>query len=110
MSKFHDRFKAPVDDPAAFSAAVEHLIKDYPEVCAVLTGEVDSGGNWTVKPFSVRLFINGGVLKFQISRSKERLSGWGEIRDGRDVLKSIEEALSSGKVGWKAESEQNPSY
>jgi hypothetical protein len=110
MSRFSMRYKSPVDSPDAFLAAVEPFAREYPETASVFAGEVESDGTWSVPPFNVRLFINGGVMKFQISRAKEKLSGYGVISNPRNVLESIEKALQAGEVGWKAESEQTPSF
>lgn len=110
MSKFSQRYKCPVDGPEAFAQAVKSFAKQYPETAAMLSGEVDTSGNWETPPFGVRLFINGGEFKFCISRPKEKLSGFGLISNPLNILESIEEALSEGKIGWKQDSEQNIPY
>jgi hypothetical protein len=110
MAKWAQRYKTPTNAKEEFLKAVEAFAEAYPEVAAVLAGTYLETGEIETPPFGVRLFINGGVLKFQISRKDDPLSGFGVISNPENILDSIESALSKDEVGWKANSAQTLPY
>jgi hypothetical protein len=110
MAKFVDRYKQKNVLSEENRRAVSSFAVKYPETAALFCGTFDEKGVMDVPPFSVRLFINGGELKFCISRKDEKLAGFGVISNVENILESIEEALLGDAIGWKAGTEQNIPY
>lgn len=86
MSRFADKYNRKGNDADEFRSVVEAWAADCPEVATVLAGSYDASGNAISPPFGIRLFINGGRLKFQISRKDEALSGFGVILNPDNIL------------------------
>jgi len=110
MAKWAQRYKTPTDGAEAFLKATEAFSKTHPEVASVLAGTYDEAGVMQVPPYGVRLFINGGQLKFQISRKDETLAGFGVISNPADILGSVEQALVNDEIGWKQGTAQTIPY
>jgi len=110
MAKWAQRYKTPTDGKEAFLKAVASIEKAFPEVSSILAGTWAEDGSAQVPPYGIRLFINGGVLKFMISRKDEKLIGYGVISNPDNILGSIEDAVLQDEVGWKMGSEQTIPY
>lgn len=110
MAKWQQRYKTPTDGKEASEKATASFREAYPEVAAILGGVFETDGTIEIPPYGVRLFINGGVLKFQISRKDETLSGFGVISNPDNILESVEHALVNDEVGWKHGSVQTIPY
>jgi hypothetical protein len=110
MGKFTDRYKQKNILSEENERAVASFKDYFPELASCLSGTFDEKGILIVPPFSVRLFINGGELKFCIGRKDEKLAGFGVISNPENILESIEEAIVGERVGWKSTSEQNAPY
>jgi len=110
MAKWAQRYKTPTDGKEAFLKAVEPIAKVFPECAAVLGGTWAEDGTMETPPYGVRLFINGGVMKFMLSRKDEKLVGYGVISNPDNILGCVEEAILKDEVGWKMGSEQTIPY
>lgn len=110
MATWKQRYKTPTDGKEAFLKAVAPIEKLFPEVASVLGGTWAEDGTMEVPPYGVRLFINGGVMKFMISRKDEKLVGYGVISNPDNILGSVEDAILNDEVGWKTGSEQTIPY
>lgn len=110
MAKIHDRYKQKNVLSEENERAVAKFATKYPETAALFCGTFDEKGVMDIPPFSVRLFINGGELKFCIGRKDEKLAGFGVISNAENILESIEEAILGDAIGWKSTTEQKLPY
>ena len=106
MSGFLQRVKEKSDVWAEAAKGVAHLKEGYPTVYSILAGQAPVGSEVGVVPGSIRLFSNGGVLKFVVSGREWLYDVYGVVGEGLEILESIEKVINSGEVSYKAVSER----
>jgi hypothetical protein len=106
MSGFLQRIKEKQDVWEEAAKGVQHLREDYPTVYSILAGQAPKPPETGVVPGSIRLFSNGGVLKFVVSGREWLYDTYGVCPEGFEVLQGIEREINAGNISMKAVSER----
>jgi len=106
MSGFLQRIKEKSDVWEEAAKGVAHLKETHPTVYGILAGVAPKPPETGVIPGSIRLFSNGGVLKFVVSGREWLYDVYGVVGEGLSVLDAVEKAVNAGEISYKAVSER----
>lgn len=106
MSGFLQKIKEKADVWEEAAKGVAHLKESHPTIYGILAGQAPKPPETGVVPGSIRLFSNGGVLKFVVSGREWLYDVYGVVGQGVNVLDEIEREINSGNVSYKAVSER----
>lgn len=107
MSTFFDGARQnynPMDDNKKWS---EHLSQEFPALTQVLCGSDETVPKAERLPaMTLMIFAKDGTLRFSLSNRDWPRSFFGSVTNPLDVLKSVEEAIMTGKGDWVNKREQ----
>jgi len=106
MSGFLQKIKEKINVWEDARKGVEHLKESHPTVYGILAGQEPKPPETGVIPGGIRLFSNGGVLKFVISGREWLFDVYGIVGQELTILDSIEKAINAGEVSYKMVSER----
>jgi hypothetical protein len=97
MAFFTKRAKGEIDPLALAQKNLEFLRDSCPAVFEALCGAVDAEGGWIVKPMTIGLYTENGLLMFRITSKFSDESFFGTVKNPSQLFDSIEFALATGE-------------
>jgi len=106
MSGFLQKIKEKADVWEEAAKGVAFLKESHPTLYGILAGQPPKPPETGVIPGSVRIFSNGGVLKFVVSGRAWLYDVYGVVGEGLTPFDSIERAINAGEVSYKSVTER----
>jgi len=97
MAFFSARAKGEIDPLALAQKNLEFLRDSCPAIFEALCGSIDADGKWIVKPMTLSIYTENGLLMFRISSSFSDECFFGTVREPSQLFDSIEVALARGE-------------
>lgn len=110
MAGFFDRVKGTETNFEEAQEGAERFKEQFPHIYAILTGLEGKTEEDSVQPGSIRLFCNGGELKFHVSGRNWKQEAYGLVAKGLEPIVAIEQALQAGQLSWKKITDRKITY
>lgn len=103
MSSFVDGFRGQFNPATVDQDWSEELSAVAPTLAALIRGGLAGpNGSGQMPPLTLMVFARDGKLRFSLGSQDLPRSFFGLVQTSSDLVKSIEEALVSGKGDWAA--------
>jgi len=110
MAGFFERVKGTESNYEEAQEGAKRFEEHFPFIYGILAGQEGKNEEESRQPGSIRLFCNGGELKFHVSGRNWKQEAYGVVAQGLEPLVAVEQAIQAGNVGWKKVDDRKPTY
>lgn len=105
MGSIFDKLKEAKNGRLAPTEVPADIVKAYPTLSAMLSGEADPAEDGTPRSYNLSIWPDEGSLRFSLGSKLAKRTFFGTAGKAKAVLDAIERALVAGEVTQKREKE-----